>query len=324
MPGRNPATSMRHGKGFTKAETTTLLKAIERILPIDVEGWNEVHELFNSKHTPRGVEHLKRKFNKLANKPVPTGNPNMPEDVKLAKSIKGKLFRRSGATNLSDEEEEEEEEEEELDDDNIAEAVDKNIPSQPLITDMEVQEILNNEEEENNSAIAVEVSEEVMDMQAAVITPPESSPTTTVQQGTPSLNRLAIAAAQSSLMNQRVLQTGIRHGATHKKQRVETSQGESGMGDMLEIMKMDMMSQMQQHHDQQESERERREDERICREEEGSRREEERSRHDEDSQFMRMMMMAMMGNMRQPSPNTNANTDNSNDKKRKPEDKQQE
>ena len=105
---------------------------------------------------------------------------------------------------------------------------------------------MNNEEEENNSAIAVEVSEKVTDMQATVIAPPESSPTTAVQQGTPSLNRLAITAAQSSLMNQRVLQTGICHGATHKKQRMETSQGESGMGDMLEIMKMDMMSQMQQ------------------------------------------------------------------------------
>ena len=248
----------------------------------------------------------------------------MPEDVKLAKYIKGKLFRRSGATNLSDKEEEEEEEEEELDDDNIAEAVDKNIPSQPLITDTEVQEILNNEEEENNIAVTVEVSEEVTDMQAAVIAPPELSPTTAVQQGTPSLNRLAIAAAQSSLTNQHVLQTRIRHGATGKKQRVETSQGESGMGDMLEIMKMDMMSQMQQRHDQRESKRERREDEQICREEECSRREEERSRHDEDSQFMRMMMMAMMGNMRQPLPNTNANTNNSNDQKRKAENKQQE
>ena len=93
MPGRNPPTSMRCGKGFTKAETTSLLKAIERILPINMEGWNEVHDIFNSKHSPQGVEGLRRKFNKLANKPVPTGNPNMPEDVKLAKSIKGKLFR---------------------------------------------------------------------------------------------------------------------------------------------------------------------------------------------------------------------------------------
>ena len=145
----------------------------------------------------------------------------------------------------------------------------------------------------------MEVSEEVTDMQATVITPPESSFTTAVQQGTLSLNRLAITAAQSSLMNQRVLETGIRHGATRKKQRMETSQGESGMGDMLEIMKMDMMSQMQQRHDQQESEREQREDEQIRREEECSRREEERSRCDEDSQFMRMMMNAMIGNMRQ-------------------------
>ena len=72
-----------------------------------------------------------------------------------------------------------------------------------------MQEILNNGEEENNSAVAVEVSEEVTDTQAVVIAPPESSPTTAVQQGTPSLNRLAITAAQSSLRNQCVLQTGI-------------------------------------------------------------------------------------------------------------------
>ena len=150
-------------------------------------------------------------------------------------------------TNLSEEEEEdEEEEEEEVNDNSIMETVNDNIPSQPLITDTEVQEILNNEEEENNSAIAVEVSEEVMDTQAAVIAALESSPTTTVQHGTPSLNRLAIAAAQSSLVNQCVLQTGICHGASCKKQRMDTSQAESGMGDMLEIMKMDMMSQMQQ------------------------------------------------------------------------------
>ena len=115
---------------------------------------------------------------------------------------------------------------------------------------------MNNEEDENNSTIAVEVSEEVMDTQATVIAPPESSPTTTILQGTPSFNRLAIAATQSSLANERVLQTGIHHGATRKKQRMDTSQGESGMGDMLEIMKMDMMSQMQQRHDQQEAEQE--------------------------------------------------------------------
>ena len=247
MPSRHPPTSMRRGKGFTKAETTTLLKVIEEILPIDAEAWNEVHDVFNSKHTPHGVKGLKRKFNKLANKPVPTGNPNMPEDIRLAKSIKSKLFRCSGVTNISEEEEEDEEEEEEyVNDDNNMETVDANPPSQPLITDTEVQEILNNEEEANNSTITVEVSEEVTDTQAAVIAAPESSPTTTVQHGTPSLNQLAIAAAQSSLANQHVLQAGILHGASHKKQRMDTSQTESCMGDMLEIMKMDMMSQMQQ------------------------------------------------------------------------------
>ena len=247
MPSRHPPASTRRGKGFTKAETTTLLKAIEQILPIDAEAWNEVHDVFKSKHSPRGVEGLKCKFNKLANKPVPTGNPNMPEDVRLAKSIRSKLFRHSGVMNLSEEEEEEEDiEEEEVNDDNNMETIDDNLPSRPIITDTEVQEILNNEEDENNSTVAVEVSEEVTDTQAAVIAAPESSPTTTIQHGTPSLNRLAITAAQSSLANQCVLQTGIHHGASCKKQRMDTSQNESGMGDMLEIMKMDMMSQMQQ------------------------------------------------------------------------------
>ena len=76
---------------------------------------------------------------------------------------------------------------------------------------------MNNEEDENNSTIAVQVSEEVVDTQAAVIAAPESSPTTTVQHSTPSLNRLAVAAAQSSLVNQRALQTGICHGASHRE-----------------------------------------------------------------------------------------------------------
>ena len=247
MPSHHPPASTRHGKGFTRAETTSLLKAIEQILPINAEARNEVHDVFNSKHSPRGVEALKCKFNKLANKPVPMGNPNMPEDIRVTKSIKSKLFCRSGATNLSEEEEEEEDkEEEEVDDDNNTETVDDNLPSQTLITDTKVQEILNNEEDENNSTVTVEVSEEVTDTQATVIAAPESSPTTTIQHGTPSLNQLAIAAAQSSLANQCVLQTGIRHGASCKKQRMDTSQNESGIGDMLEIMKMDMMSQMQQ------------------------------------------------------------------------------
>ena len=119
-----------------KAETTTLLKLIEQILPIDAEAWNEVHDVFNTKYSPHGVEGLKCKFNKLTNTPVPTGNPNMPEGVRLDNSITSKLFHHSGVMNLSEEEEEEEDiEEEEVDDNNNTETVDDNLPSQPIITD---------------------------------------------------------------------------------------------------------------------------------------------------------------------------------------------
>ena len=48
MPSHHPPASMRHGKGFTKAEITTLLKVVEQILPIDAEAWNEVHDVFTS------------------------------------------------------------------------------------------------------------------------------------------------------------------------------------------------------------------------------------------------------------------------------------
>ena len=56
-----------------------------------------------AKHSPRGVEGLKCKFNKLSNKQVPTGNSKMPEDIRLTQSIWSKLFHHSGATNLSEE-----------------------------------------------------------------------------------------------------------------------------------------------------------------------------------------------------------------------------
>ena len=59
MPSRHPPASMRHGKGFTRAVTTTLLKTIEQILPINAEAWNEVRDVFNSKHSPHGVQGLK-------------------------------------------------------------------------------------------------------------------------------------------------------------------------------------------------------------------------------------------------------------------------
>ena len=120
MPSRHPPASTRRGKDFTKAETTTLLKVIEQILPIDAEAWDEVHDVFNSKHSSHGVEGLKCKFNNLTNKPVPMGNPNLAEDVRLAKSIRSK------------EEEEEDMEEEEVNDNNNMETVDDYYPPSPL------------------------------------------------------------------------------------------------------------------------------------------------------------------------------------------------
>ena len=81
---------------FGKEETMHLLMLAEKHSPIGSEGWKGVvleHEI----HFPgRGETALvMRKCSTLCQKQIPTGDPNCPEEVKLAKRIKHMILNKA-------------------------------------------------------------------------------------------------------------------------------------------------------------------------------------------------------------------------------------
>jgi hypothetical protein len=87
---------------FTDEETQALLDAMRMIIPIGREEWEQVVTEFNHYFplSRRGLENLRRKFNTMANKKIPTGDPNIPDHVKEAKEINSLIFSKSEAVVL--------------------------------------------------------------------------------------------------------------------------------------------------------------------------------------------------------------------------------
>ena len=65
-----------------------LLNAMFEVLPIGPEEWEEVQSRHSARYQGRSVESLRRKYQELHRKDVPTGDPHCPADVKLAKRVK--------------------------------------------------------------------------------------------------------------------------------------------------------------------------------------------------------------------------------------------
>lgn len=93
------------GSGFTQVETDNLLDIIERMLPLCADEWNAVlaehNKCFGDQR--RTVDSLKRKFSTLHRKKMPTGDPQMPDDVRRAKHIRFRMTERA-AIGFGDEE----------------------------------------------------------------------------------------------------------------------------------------------------------------------------------------------------------------------------
>jgi hypothetical protein len=84
---------------FTDEETDALMAVLRSIIPLGREEWEQVVYEYN-KSFPlcnRGLENLRRKYNTMANKKIPTGDPTMPDHVKLAKDIKRMIMSKSEA-----------------------------------------------------------------------------------------------------------------------------------------------------------------------------------------------------------------------------------
>lgn len=93
------ANNRRRGNKFHNPEIFNFLHITEDIVPISGEEWEEVeteHMIEYAENNKTGAS-LRRKFMELYNKKVPTGDPNMPDTVRLGKKIHSKIEEKSDA-----------------------------------------------------------------------------------------------------------------------------------------------------------------------------------------------------------------------------------
>jgi hypothetical protein len=91
----------KKGKGgatthFTEEELDILLNVIDTMLPLGAVMWQNVGVEYNKlAPRPRDLDSLRRKYNSLHQKKMPTGDPNMSKHVRLAKHINYKILEKS-------------------------------------------------------------------------------------------------------------------------------------------------------------------------------------------------------------------------------------
>ena len=82
-------TTKKRGPSYSPLELASLLETIKSLLPIGQEDWETVcsQHLLSWPDSGRDYLSIRRKFNQLANKNMPTGNPSCPPEVRDAKAI---------------------------------------------------------------------------------------------------------------------------------------------------------------------------------------------------------------------------------------------
>jgi hypothetical protein len=103
------AAANRRGVVFSMRERLHLLDIIADELPVSSAAWEHVADIHREMYDAenRTADSLKRKFNELTRRPAPTGDPNVPEDVRLAKQIRQMIVRSVNASTGENEEEDE-------------------------------------------------------------------------------------------------------------------------------------------------------------------------------------------------------------------------
>jgi hypothetical protein len=83
-----------------------MLESIREYLPISGAEWDLVANRHSSFHPEleRTAEQLKKKFNKLSQTKVPTGNPTIPFTVREAKAIRVLIIEKAEGATGSEEE----------------------------------------------------------------------------------------------------------------------------------------------------------------------------------------------------------------------------
>ena len=86
----------KHGQGnYGRVETVHLLNILQRILPIGSEEWQQCLDEHNLEYPGRCKQSIMRKYAGLYRKGTPTGDPNCPDNVKLAKRVKYAIGNRA-------------------------------------------------------------------------------------------------------------------------------------------------------------------------------------------------------------------------------------
>ncbi|KAI0635273.1 hypothetical protein C8Q77DRAFT_1054865 [Trametes polyzona] len=78
--------------GFSTDDVQTLLELIDAHKPYGQNGWNRVCDAYNqyavkNARPKRDVHALRQKYYRLVNTQKPTGDPNCPDTVRMAKRI---------------------------------------------------------------------------------------------------------------------------------------------------------------------------------------------------------------------------------------------
>ena len=89
MSSTRSTTSSKRGQGYSFQEISSLLDVLEVVLPIGHDEWETVQRehLLKFPEQDRDTNSLRRKYNQLYRKRVPTGDPNCPPEVRRAKRI---------------------------------------------------------------------------------------------------------------------------------------------------------------------------------------------------------------------------------------------
>ena len=73
---------------YRQSELMHLLEVMQAILPIGPTEWDMVVDAHSAQYEGRDLDSIKRKYTSLHRKKIPTGSPNIPPEVKLAKRVK--------------------------------------------------------------------------------------------------------------------------------------------------------------------------------------------------------------------------------------------
>ena len=94
---RTGSRSVPRGPGFSEAENESLLSAIESVVPVGRDEWEQVLKIHNQRWscTSRTVDAIRRKFARMHQTKAPTGNPNIPASIARAKHLRELIVEAS-------------------------------------------------------------------------------------------------------------------------------------------------------------------------------------------------------------------------------------